>query len=271
MNSPNKIEGGSLLDGINIPVKAAQTAKPSIFAKMQSGPQISMNPKDWNQKQRKIAAIAGCCLCLAMLAGAAWLAMWMQPPALPTTADEAIKVMASSKFENLDEQRKAEYREAAATLFAQLPWEERRKMFQDEKTRDEMRAAFEQQMESGLRKWAKGDQDSPFSGMPWGGPGGGGPGGPRPDGERRPRDPNNPDQPGGPNGGPGGGGPNGGPNGGGQGGGNGRGPAGDPNARRDGAERRMAERVGKGNPQANGLGAQARQAMQKSRQGGGGR
>lgn len=269
MTSSHKIDGGSLLEGITVPNKAAQASKPSLLAKMRSGPEISMNPKDWTQKQRKIAAIAGCCMCFGLLAAAVWFAMWMQPPGLPTTADEAIKVMNSSKFERLDEQRKDEYTEAAMALFANLPPDQRRDLFRNEESREQMRKAFERQMEEGLRKWAKGDQQSPFSGMPWGGPGGPGGGGPRPDGERgdRPqRDPNNPDQPGGPNGGPGGGGPNGG--GGGPGGG--RGPGGDPNARRDGAERRMAERVGKGNPQANGLGAQARQAMQKSRQGGGG-
>lgn len=276
MTSPHKIDGGSLLDGINVPNKAATVAKPSLWAKMRSGPDISMNPKDWNQKQRKIAAVVGCCMCIGMLAGAAWLAMWMQPPALPTSAEEALKVMASSKFKNLDEQRKEEYTEAAMALFNELPWEQRRELFRDDASREQMREAFERQMEQGLRKWARGDQDSPFGNMPWGGPGGPGGGrqGGRPDGERPQRDPNSPDQPGGgpnggPNGGPGGGGPNGG--GGAGGGGGGRGPGGDPNARRDGAERRMADRVGKGNPQANGLGAQARQAMQKSRQGGGGR
>lgn len=202
MNTPGKIEGGSLLDGINVPNKAAAVSKPSVFAKMRSGPQISMNPKDWNQKQRKIAAVVGCCMCLGLLAGAAWLAMWMQPPALPTTADEAIKVMASSKFKNLDEQRKLEYTEAAMALFNEMPWEQRRELFRDEASREQMREAFERQMEEGLRKWARGDQESPFGGFPFG-PGGGGmgPGGPRPDGERQPRDPNNPNQPGGPNGG----------------------------------------------------------------------
>ncbi len=250
----HKLDTNSILDGIN--VAAPKKAAPSAWAKMRSN-SVSLDSIEWTPKRKKIAAVAFCLFSLCGLGLGAWLMIRMQPPGLPQTAEEAMAVMKSAKFEQLDTLQKEEYLNEANKLMASMPWEERRELFQND--RETMEKLMERNMEEMAKKFARGEQPE----FPFGGPRGDRPQGERPTGERPERGPR-PDGAGG--GGTGGGGGAGG--GGGGGGGPGGGGRGDPNARRDAGERRMAERVAKGNPQSNGLMGQMRQAMQQARQGG---
>ena len=243
----HKLDTNSILDGIN--VAAPKKAAPHAWSKIHAT-NVSMSSIEWTPKRKKIAAVAFCLFSLCGLGLGAWLMIRMQPPGLPQTAEEALAVMKSAKFDQLDSLQKEEYENEANKLMANMPWEERRELFQND--RETMEKLMERNMEEMAKKFARGEQPQ----FPFGGPRGDRPQGERPQGDRPDRG-TRPDGGGGAGGGgPGGGGPGG--------GGGGRG--GDPNARRDNAERKMAERVSKGNPQSNGLMGQMRQAMQQARQ-----
>lgn len=250
--NPNRLDTGSILDGIDI--TAPKKAAPSGWAKMKAN-SVSLDSIEWTPKRKKIAAVALCLVSFCGLGLGAWVMIRMQPPTLPQTAEEAMAVMKSAKFDRLDPSQKEEYENEANKLMANLPWEQRRELFKED--RETMEKLMERNFEEMAKKFARGEQPE----FPFGGPRGDRPGGDRPQGDRPDRGPR-PD-----GGGAGGaGGPGGGPGGGGPGGGGGGGRGGDPNARRDNGERRMAERVSKGNPQSNGLMGQMRQAMQQARQ-----
>lgn len=243
----HKISTGSILEGIA--VAAPKTVAPTPWSRMRAIniSWDSLYSMEWTPKRKKAAAIGFCLFSLCGLGAGAWAMMWMQPPGLPKTAEEALAVMKSAKFERLDEVQKGEYADEANKLMANMPWEERRELFKND--RETADILMERNMEEMARKFARGEQpEFPFGPRA---PRGDRPQGERPEGGPRPD--------GGGPGGPGGGGP-----GGGGAGGPGRG--GDQSARRDNAERRMAERVSKGNPQSNGLLGQMRQAMQQARQ-----
>lgn len=246
----HKLDTNSILDGIN--VAAPKKAAPTAWSKMRAA-NMSLDSIEWTPKRKKIAAVAFCLFSLCGLSLGAWVMIRMQPPGLPQTAEEAMAVMKSAKFDQLDSLQKEEYLNEANKLMANIPWEERRELFQND--RESMEKLMERNMEEMAKKFARGEQPQ----FPFGGPRGDRPPGDRPPGERPDRG-NRPD--GGGAGGPGGGGAGGG--GGGPGGGGGG--RGDPNARRDNAERRIANRVSTGNPQSNGLMGQMRQAMQQARQ-----
>lgn len=236
MANMNKIECGSILDGITI-ASAPAKAKPSLRSRLNA----ASDNWEWTPKRKKIAAIAFCFFSLCGLAAGAWAMLWLQPPGLPKTAEEALAVMKSAKFERLDETQKGEYADEANKLMANMPGEERRELFKND--RESMEKLMERKMEEMAKKMARGEQiEFPFGGGP--------PRGDRPPGE-------SPDRGNRPDGGGGG------AEGGGGNGGGGRG--GDPNVRRDNVVGRIADRVAKGNPQSNGLIGQMRQATEQAR------
>lgn len=158
---------------------------------------------NWSAKKKRV--VAGLCIGFGTLAVAAgsYFAWMHRPVSLPKTREEAMKVMASDRYKNLDEERKRQYAVVAAELFKDIPREEMRTYFQDESTREALFAMREQAMDEMILKLARGEPVEDMR-MGWR-PGGGGPGGPRPDGQR-PDGERREGGPGGPGGGPGGGG-----------------------------------------------------------------
>ncbi|NLX06389.1 MAG: hypothetical protein GXY33_14720 [Phycisphaerae bacterium] len=62
------------------------------------------------------------------LAGGAYYAYLLTPPAFPETAEEAIATIGSARYERLPEYRQEEYLEQAGRLLRELPEEERRQL-----------------------------------------------------------------------------------------------------------------------------------------------
>lgn len=161
---------------------------------------------NWSPRKKKI--VGGLCIGLGVLAvSAGGVYAWgHRPVSLPKTREEAMKVMASDRYKNLDEDRRRQYAVVAAELFKDVSREEMRTMFEDEKTREVLFEMRQEQMDETILKVARGEPipDWRTGWRPGGmGPGGpGGPGGPRRDGERREGAEGGP---GGPGGGPGGG------------------------------------------------------------------
>jgi hypothetical protein len=159
-----KIDGGSIMDGINVTQKTV--AAPSAWQRLRS---TNVSDIEWTPKRKKIAAVCLCCFSLTLLGFGAWWTIANRPPQLPQTAEEALAVMNSDKYDRLNEQQKAEYADAAAKLMDQMPWEDRRKLFKDnEKSMSEI---MERKMDEMARKMARGEEVE----MPWG-RGGRGPG-----------------------------------------------------------------------------------------------
>lgn len=159
---------------------------------------------NWSPRKKKL--VAGLCIGFGSVAVAAgsYFAWTHRPVSLPKTREEAMKVMASDRYKNLDEERKRQYAVVAAELFKDIPREEMRTYFQDESTREALFAMREQAMDEMILKLARGEPVEDMR-MGWrpggpGGPGGGGPGGQRPDGQR-PEGERGPGGPGGPGGG----------------------------------------------------------------------
>lgn len=226
----------SLLDGIDISAK-----KPA--------PRKSFDAA-WNKQRKTVAVVALVVMSVGTVSYGAYYAWSNRPPALPTTADQAIALISSNKLDTLPIDRQEQYLEAASDLLKDLPEEQRRELFRNDKNRDALERIREQQFDDMARKFAKGEDPD---WMRMRGPGMG-PGGP-------------------PGGGPGGGGGNG--NGGGDGGGGDRGKAGrpgrgDPDARRAMMDQRMAKSLNSGNAQSVGLRGEMMKRMQAARQAGGG-
>ncbi|MEM7578051.1 MAG: hypothetical protein AAF328_11335 [Planctomycetota bacterium] len=130
---------------------------------------------------------------VAVLAGGAVLAWYLTPPAMPTTAEEAVAVAKSSRFARLSAEQKRPYFDVFREQFGLNP--ELRQVWRSDPelrdaSRDMRRAMMNQQMNAFMLADFEEQQamiaESPF-GRPRGGDGGGGEGG-RPDrgGEGRP-------------------------------------------------------------------------------------
>lgn len=131
----------------------------------------------WSRKKKTIVGASAATIASAALAGGIWWSVAHRPPRLPRTADEAVALLASAKFDRLDEDRQRQYSAEAARLMRALPAEQRRALFQDESKRDAMRRLFQERLDDLARRYARGE-DPPFPGGPRQGR--------RGDGERRP-------------------------------------------------------------------------------------
>jgi uncharacterized membrane protein YgcG len=72
--------------------------------------------------------------------------------------NEALAVMQSGKLDRMDPQRRAQYTEEARRMLWALTDEERRKLFEDEKHREAMRAIREQTFDDMAYRMARGEQ-----------------------------------------------------------------------------------------------------------------
>lgn len=137
--------------------------------------------QNWSQRRRLVVAVGATVVSLVVLATGVWFMRANTPPKLPKTFDQAVAVMNSSKYRNLDSNRKQQYAEAAIELMRDLPEQERQDLFKNEDARQAIRAAFTQQMDDMARRLARGESlenlmsDRPSRRR----------GGPRPEGRRR--------------------------------------------------------------------------------------
>ncbi len=130
----------------------------------------------WSPRKRKIVAAACALSAGGALAGGADAAWYHAPPGMPRTAQEAVAVLESGRFERMDASRRQQYAEEAGRLLRDLPDEQRRALFQDEETREALRALWEERMAYIVRRFARGEEIER--------PGAPGPGGPRAQGPR---------------------------------------------------------------------------------------
>ncbi len=138
---------------------------------------------NWSPKKKKV--VGGLCVGLGVLAvSAGGVYAWgHRPVSLPKTREEAMRVMASDRYKSLDEDRRRQYAVVAADLFKDVPREEMRTMFEDEKTREVLFEMRQEQMDETILKVARGEPIPDWrTGWRPGGGGPGGPGGPRPEG-----------------------------------------------------------------------------------------
>lgn len=112
----------------------------------------------WSKRKKRIVgAIAGLAALLA-IGGGAYALYMNSAPGLPGSVDEAVATIGSSRWDNLDADRKRQYLEETRRLMEGIPWEERRDMFRDEDVRDAMREAMRDRMDEIARKFARGEE-----------------------------------------------------------------------------------------------------------------
>ncbi len=111
----------------------------------------------WSPKKKKI--VAGVCAAVTALAvsGGAYAAWSMRTPELPANTAEAMALLQSGKFSSLPDDRKGQYAAEMARLFRTLPEDERRKIMEDPKNREEMRKVREEMMDDFMKRYARGE------------------------------------------------------------------------------------------------------------------
>ncbi len=131
----------------------------------------------WSPAKKRMVAIACAVLATGAVGYGSWAMLSRMPPSLPKTADDALAVINSAKFARLDPERKQQYLEETMRLVRELPEEQRRNYWRDEKNREAFRKFMEERFDDAARRFARGET------LPSMFPGGGPPRGPRPEGE----------------------------------------------------------------------------------------
>jgi hypothetical protein len=173
---------GGLLDGIDAGADTAPVEDRRLEIDPTAAPRKTLDD-GWSSKKRAVVGTGVSVLAVAVLGAGGWFWWSSRPPALPTSGSEALAVISSARFDNLDEDRKRSYFAEAARLVREMPEDERAALRDDETLRDAVRELRRYQFDEMARRMARGEDVQ----MPWGRPGGNRPGG----GERRgPPDPN---------------------------------------------------------------------------------
>ena len=108
--------------------------------------------RERRRRRRRTAAAVG--LAAAVLSGGAALAWYLTPPPLPATVAEAEALVESVRYQRLGEAAKRPYRDVIRERFGSLDRSVRRELTADnERLREEVRAARTQQMEAALQRW----------------------------------------------------------------------------------------------------------------------
>ena len=117
-------------------------------------------PIDANWTPRKKAIVGGFAAIVAAgaVSAGAWAYMNNRTPSLPKNMNQALAVMQSGKLDQMDPQRRAQYTEEARRMLWALTDEERRKLFEDEKYREAMRAIREQTFDDMAYRMARGEE-----------------------------------------------------------------------------------------------------------------
>lgn len=120
---------------------------------------------NWSPRKKKIVSILAVVGGVAALSFGTWKAWSMMAPGLPTSAKEAVAVINSSRFNNLDEVRKDQYLQEAARLLRETRVENRGEMWKDPKYREAMGKIWEERMDKAAIAVARGEEPEPM----WGG------------------------------------------------------------------------------------------------------
>lgn len=175
--SDHKIAGPSLTEGIE--VKESAHAKPShtrVELAPVATPRVAIDA-NWSKGKRRAVAVGVSLAAVAALGAGVWMYLRSLPPAMPTTAEEAIAVMNSAAYKRLDGQRQQQYAAEAARLLIAVPEDQRAALRENPDARRAMREAMEKRMEDLAKRIARGETlEMPR--MPFGPGGPGGPGAP---------------------------------------------------------------------------------------------
>lgn len=113
---------------------------------------------DWSSKKKAIVGVAAACVATVAIGGSAWAYMQMRTPSLPRNINQALAVMSSGKLDSMAPERRAQYSEEARRILWSLSDEERRKLFEDDKNREALRALREQAFDDMAYRVARGEQ-----------------------------------------------------------------------------------------------------------------
>lgn len=133
----------------------------------------------WSRRKRLVVGSVCVVVAAGALAGGVYAMIASMPPGMPETADEAVRVMGSDKFDMLDDGRKAQYAAEAGRLLAGLSDEERRELLRGRENREALRNLMMETVDENARRLARGEPVQ-WPGLGWGRRG---------DGEGRPRPP----------------------------------------------------------------------------------
>ncbi len=123
----------------------------------------SRRPIDANWSAKKKMTVGAICggAAIAALSGGVWAMVASRPPSLPRTPQEAVAVLSSDKWDNLSQDRRAQYMDEARRLVREMSEEERRKLMEDEKARQAFQQMREEMFDEMARRFARGEE------MPW--------------------------------------------------------------------------------------------------------
>lgn len=113
---------------------------------------------NWSSRKKAMVGVAAACVATVAIGGSAWAYTQMRTPSLPRNMDQALAVMSSGKLDKMAPERRAQYSEEARRILWSLSDEERRKLFEDEKNREALRALREQAFDDMAYRVARGEQ-----------------------------------------------------------------------------------------------------------------
>lgn len=113
---------------------------------------------NWSPRKKAIVGVSAAVVAAVALGGSAWAYMGTRTPSLPKNIDQAMAVMSSGKLDRMAPERRAQYAEEARRILWSLSDEERRRLFEDEKSREALRAIREQSMDDMAYRIARGEQ-----------------------------------------------------------------------------------------------------------------
>lgn len=113
---------------------------------------------NWTPRKKAIVGAFAALVAAGAVSTGAWAYMNSRTPSLPKNMNEALAVMQSGKLDTMDPQRRAQYTEEARRMLWALTDEERRKLFEDEKHREAMRAIREQTFDDMAYRMARGEE-----------------------------------------------------------------------------------------------------------------
>lgn len=115
----------------------------------------------WSPRKKATVGVATVTIAVAAIGASVWYTLASRPPRLPRSVDEAVTVLASAKFDQLDEERQRQYQAEASRLVRAMSQEERRAMMEDEANRAAMRRLWQERFDDIARRFARGE-DMPF-------------------------------------------------------------------------------------------------------------
>ncbi len=97
---------------------------------------------DLNRKQKIALTVAIVVVAAGVLTGGIYYTWLITPPSPPKTAEEGLKMMGSARFQHMASYRKTAYVEQTQKLMSQLSNEQRRNLFRQMRTDENVRKAM---------------------------------------------------------------------------------------------------------------------------------